>query len=135
MKNERVGVGGVLFQEGQVLLGKRSPHRTFYPSVWDIIGGHREAGENTIATLHRELDEEIGVVPIEYRLLSVLAEPTPELNGPGQYHVYLVTSWDGTPQNLRPDEHSEVAWIKVSEIDKLEVAHPSYSRLFRSLSN
>ncbi len=81
----------------------------------------------------RELGEELGVVPLEHRLLAVLSEPKPELYGEGFYYVYLVTKWNGMPRNLRKDEHSELAWIWLDEVDRIEMALPCYVALFRSI--
>ena len=49
---ERVCVGAVLVRypaardddSPRVLLGKRAAKRAFYPGVWDVLGGHLEAG-------------------------------------------------------------------------------------------
>ncbi len=129
----RIGVGGALLRGDQVLLGKRSADRTLYPGVWDIVGGHRIEGETPEQTLVRELAEELDVVPVEHHLLAILPEPKPESNGEGSYYVYLVTKWNGMPRNLREDEHSELAWVRLDEVDRLELALPSYVTLFRSI--
>jgi 8-oxo-dGTP diphosphatase len=129
----RIGVGGVLSRGDQILLGKRSAYRTFYPGVWDIVGGHRREGETPEQTLARELTEELGIVPVEYRLLAIIQEPKPEVDGEGSYYVYLVTKWNGIPRNLREDEHSELAWVGLDEVDRFELALPSYATLFRSI--
>ena len=39
-------VAGVLVRGAEVLLGHRSPHRRWYPDVWDLPGGHVEPGED-----------------------------------------------------------------------------------------
>ena len=52
---------GILFRNEKILLGKRAKHRTSYPNVWDMIGGHSENTETPKQTLIRELQEEIGV--------------------------------------------------------------------------
>jgi 8-oxo-dGTP diphosphatase len=101
--------------------------------MWDIVGGHWMEGETPEQTLVRELGEELGVVPMEHHLLAVLREPKPELNGESSYYVFLVTEWNGMPRNLCEDEHSELAWINLDEIDKLELASPRYFTLFRSI--
>jgi hypothetical protein len=44
-KKVNICAGGILCKENKILLGKRSAHRSFYPDVWDIIGGHRENNE------------------------------------------------------------------------------------------
>lgn len=129
----RIGAGGVLLRGDRILLGKRSVDRTFYPGVWDIVGGRQIEGETPEQTLVRELGEELGIVPLEHRLLAVLPEPKPEINGAGSYYVYLVSKWNGMPRNLREDEHSELAWVRLDEVDRLELAFPSYVTLFRSI--
>ncbi len=64
--------------------------------------------------------EELGVVPTEYRKL-----PTQLLNAGGLLvHCYCVTQWTGTPSNLQEHEHSEMAWVRVTEVTKLELADP-----------
>ncbi len=129
----RIGVGGVLLRGDHILLGKRSADRTLYPGVWDTVGGHWIEGETHEQTLVRELGEELGVIPLEYRLLAVLADPRPDLNGEGYYYVYMVTKWSGMPRNLRKDEHSELAWVRLDEVEKLDLVSPGLVTLFRSI--
>ena len=43
--------GGILFERGQVLLGRRASDRDLYPGTWDIIGGHCLPGEELEHTL------------------------------------------------------------------------------------
>ncbi len=70
------GVGARIVQHHTLLLGQRSPTRTLYPNVWDMIGGHIKPGEQPEQTLIRELREELGIVPtqgrqVETRVASV----------------------------------------------------------------
>ena len=120
----------VLLRGREILLGKRSPDRRFYPNVWDLIGGHGENQESPERTLVRELKEELGIVPTEYRVLRILDEPNEEAYGAYQYHVYLVTDWSGVPSNLQPQEHSEIQWFSIADALGLELAHPDYPALF-----
>jgi 8-oxo-dGTP diphosphatase len=129
----RITVGGLLFHGDQILLGKRSATRAYYPGAWDAPGGHSKEGEAPEQTLVRELKEELGVIPLEYRLLAVLPEPKPEIHGEGSHHMYLVTKWHGVPRNLCEEEHSELGWVRVDEIDRLELAVPSDVTLLRSI--
>ncbi len=66
---------GILVQGGRVLLGKRAASRALYPGVWDVFGGHQEAGETIAEALVRELAEELDVTPLDYVELAVLDEP------------------------------------------------------------
>jgi 8-oxo-dGTP diphosphatase len=124
---------GLLFDQGRLLLGKRSTRRIAYPGVWDLPGGHVEAGETTEQALVRELREELGVTPIHWQEWAVLRAPA---MGDGvahmlRMHLFLITQWDGEPRNLLPDEHDAVAWFTLDDVANLTLAHADYPRLFR----
>ncbi len=125
----RVVVVGILLRGDRVLLVKRAASRAFYPGVWDFPGGHSEDGEMPEQTLVRELAEELGVVPVKYREL-----PIHPLNAEGLLlHSYYVTQWTGTPSNLQEHEHSEIAWVRLTEVDKLELASPYIPELLQAI--
>lgn len=126
--SERV-VGGVLVDGDCVLLVKRAESRSYFPGVWDIAGGHSEDGEMPEQTLVRELAEELGVVPTEYSLLGIVERTAGGL----PLYAYCVTKWTGVPSNLQEHEHSEMAWIPVSEVDRLDLASPIGPALLQSI--
>lgn len=128
----RVCVGGVLYRDGQILLGLRSATLSFYPAKWDIIGGHREAGETIEATLVREFEEELAVTPLEWECLGVFAEPDSTRHGPGEYHVFVVRKWAREPRNASP-EHDQIAWVDVHELAALDLAADAYVEIFGAL--
>ena len=116
----RVVALGVLVREDCVLLVKRTASRETAPGAWDFPGGHSEDGEAPEQTLVRELAEEIGVVPTEYRELFQHG-----INAEGLIvYRYYVKRWSGTPSNLQEHEHSEIAWVPLAEVGKLELASP-----------
>ena len=58
-------VAAIVVRDSRVLLCHRSADHRWYPDVWDLAGGHVEAGETPASTLVRELRElreELGVV-------------------------------------------------------------------------
>ena len=127
----KVVVFGILLHEDRALLVKRAPSRAFYPGLWDLPGGHSEDGEEPEQTLVRELAEELGVVPKEYREL-----PIRSLNAEGlPVHCYHVAQWTGMPSNLQEHEHSEIAWVRLTEVDKLELASPDIPSSLKLLSS
>jgi 8-oxo-dGTP diphosphatase len=130
---ERDIAAGMLCGQGRLLLGKRSARRMAYPGVWDLPGGHVEAGETAEQALVRELREELGVTPREWREWAVLRAPSmgDEDARLLRVHLFLVTQWDGEPRNLQPDEHDAVAWFTVDDAAKLTLAHAEYPRVFR----
>ena len=128
-------VVGLIVQAGRILLGRRSAERQFYPNVWDMFGGHVEPGEGHEQTLVRELDEELGITPVEWTFLETLTVDLPAVNtSPPDLlivHIYLVTDWTGTPVNMQPEEHSTIGWFSVDEAIRLELADAMYPMLFK----
>jgi 8-oxo-dGTP diphosphatase len=121
---------GLLYREGHIFLGKRAASRASYPSVWDLPGGHCEPGETLERTLARELQEEIGVTPVTAVPLASF-----QVSGGGgdevELSVYLVTYWQGEPQNLLPEEHDAVGWFTIDQACRLALASSLYPDLFR----
>jgi 8-oxo-dGTP diphosphatase len=109
---------GALFigRDGKILLGLRSPWKKVWPCYWDTIGGRVEAGESLEEALVREIQEEVGVTPTQFRLIATVRERQPEIYGDMLHHIYAVTDWQGgEPANVC-DEHSELKWFSVSEM-------------------
>jgi 8-oxo-dGTP diphosphatase len=112
-------VGALICRDGKVLLGFRSPAKKSWPSHWDTIGGRVGAGETLDAGLVREMREEVGVTPTQFRLIATIREKQPEIHGDALHHVYAVTRWDGgEPANIC-DEHTELKWFTLEEMQEL----------------
>ena len=126
-------VAALIVHENRILLGQRSATRAFYPNVWDMFGGHVEPGEDPSQTLVRELEEEIGITPVQWRFLEMLRLPVPAQGDekPGEMiaHLFLVTAWSGTPANLQPEEHTVIGWFSPDEAVQLDLADPVYREL------
>jgi len=123
-------VGALIIQSHKILLGQRSATRAFYPDVWDMFGGHVEPGEHHEQTLMRELQEELGITPTEWKYLETLRLSLPESHEEMIVHLYLVTAWRGIPFNHQPEEHSVIHWFALPEANQLPLADPSYPMLF-----
>jgi 8-oxo-dGTP diphosphatase len=113
---------GVLVHDGSVLLGKRTAHRVQWPDVWDAIGGHVEEGETPEAALVREFNEELGVVPTDFRRLETFQITQGTRDHTVTCHFFCVTAWDGEPDNRQPEEHLQIAWLLLSQVNELDVA-------------
>jgi len=122
----------ILLDGNRLLLGRRSAHRRAYAGCWDVIGGRVEPGEALHAALARELEEELGIAPTQYRPLVALRDTTQR--GEATYHFFTVTAWRGGAPAIRDDEHSELGWFTVDEACALDgLAIEEYRMLFRTL--
>ncbi|MGK5440712.1 NUDIX domain-containing protein [Micromonospora sp. URMC 105] len=128
-----VVVTGALVENGAVLLVHRSPIRRAYPDLWDLPGGHVEAGESELQALAREMREELGV--------HIVAESSSRLGylhaGSGEdavrVGVWHIGDRDGSPTNRAPDEHDDIAWVGISELRDLPLVFGDLAALVRSL--
>ncbi|UQU67856.1 NUDIX domain-containing protein [Couchioplanes caeruleus] len=112
-------VTAALVREGRVLLVHRSAARHVHPDVWDLPGGHVEAGETELAALAREMHEELGV-----RIATGSAIHLCRLRvGGGEdsvgFSAWMVGEWEGTPANAAPEEHDEIRWFRPEEMPAL----------------
>lgn len=119
-------VAGLLRRGQRILLCHRRADRSHYPDVWDLPGGRVEPGETLVATLRRELAEELGI-------LARSSETTPWVtltDDTLQLHIFVVEDWVGEPANNAPDEHDQIRWVTRDEWDDLILADNAYVDLF-----
>ncbi|TFD02738.1 NUDIX hydrolase [Cryobacterium sinapicolor] len=120
---------GLLVRAGHVFLVHRSPSKAWFPDVWDLPGGHVEAGESSQQALVRELREELGVeitppggnALLTRRAADVLLE------------VWRVDAWDGDIVNAAPDEHDAFGWFSLDEAMSSDLADDEYPALFEQV--
>jgi mutator protein MutT len=128
-------VNALLIRRGTVLLARRSPHRKAYPDLWSFPGGHVEKGESLAAALRRELREEIGIVPIDYRFVEAITDLNTATDDPVSYHMYVVTAWQGGEPTILDTEHTELRWFTQAEAISLsDLALPEYRALLGNLA-
>ena len=121
MQDQIARTVGALFirPDGKILLGLRASSKKVWPGHWDTIGGHVEDGESLDDALIREVQEEAGVTPTEFKLIATAKERQPEIYGDALHHVYAITRWQGgDPANVS-DEHTELKWFSVGEMREL----------------
>ena len=111
----RLTCGGILLSKEKILLGKRRSDR-LYPDIWDIFGGHIEEGETREETLRRELEEEIGIIVKDFEFLETYRDKDPTYGMDYIHHIYLIKTWEGTPENRVPREHDEIKWFTKDQI-------------------
>ncbi|MFV2087964.1 NUDIX domain-containing protein [Micromonospora sp. LOL_021] len=126
-------VCGALVENGAVLLVHRSPNRRAYPDLWDLPGGHVEAGESELQALAREMHEELGI--------RIAAESSSRLgdlhagSGEDALHVgvWHIRDWVGSPTNHAPEEHDDIGWVGISDLGGLPLVFGRLPALLGSL--
>jgi 8-oxo-dGTP diphosphatase len=110
-------VCGVITRDGGEILACRRPEGKHLGGLWEFPGGKVDPGEMPDAALMRELDEELGVeVEVGKQLREVRWDY-------GTSVIHLIPFYckilSGKPRSI---EHSEIRWMTLSEVGKLEWA-------------
>ena len=107
-------VAALIWQGDRFLICRRPAHKA-RGLLWEFVGGKVEPGETKQQALIRECREELAVTVDVGEQFMELTHVYPDLT----VHLTLfhASITEGTPQLL---EHSEIRWIRVSEIDDYE---------------
>lgn len=107
-------VAALIWQGDRFLICRRPAHKA-RGLLWEFVGGKVEPGETKQQALIRECREELAVTVAVGEQFMELTHVYPDLT----VHLTLfhASITEGTPQLL---EHSEIRWIRVSEIDEYE---------------
>jgi len=111
-----VGVGGIVFRGGAVLLVRRGrPPRV---GEWSLPGGVQELGETVNEAVYREILEETGVKVRALDIADVIDMIDRTADGAIRYHYTLIdvlAAWvDGAP--VAASDATEAAWIDMEAL-------------------
>jgi 8-oxo-dGTP diphosphatase len=100
-------------ERGRVLLARRMNDPG--AGLWDLLGGFIEEGEEALAALHREIEEETG---LEIEPLGFLGAYPDRYGDEGIYtlNLYWTARITGGELALEADELAEVAWFAPDEL-------------------
>ncbi|MDA4123113.1 MAG: NUDIX hydrolase [Thaumarchaeota archaeon] len=115
-----VGVGGLIQDEGSILLIKRK----FEPNKgkWSLPGGLLETGEDPEEGARREVREELGLEVKVEGFFSLANEVIRDDRGQVKYHFilldYLMRQLGG--EITLNEESEEFRWFQVGEVERLD---------------
>ena len=114
----RCVVAGVIVDEAkQALVLRRSASARYLPGLWDIAGGHVEAGESLEQALRREVIEETGWTVVGEPSLVFVCDWQLAPDQPRREFDFLVSvAGDLARPRLSPTEHVLHRWITPEEI-------------------
>jgi len=111
----RYGSGGVLYHAAtrQVLLQHRTDDAPSYPGQWGLFGGGEEPedGGDPVATLRRELREELGIV-LDPVLIHPLGQKPGHYGAPHHHYVY---PWPAPTHDFVLGEGQGFAWFAIED--------------------
>lgn len=124
-------VAALVVKDGTLLAEERKLTKTVMPGAIALPGGHVERGEKAEDALRRELQEELGIVPIHLQYICTLLHRSQEFR---KLHYFAVTRWEGSIGN---HEGASLRWMPIAEprgldleVDRLAVAE--YCRIYRT---
>lgn len=106
-----VAVGIIRNPQYQIYVTQRSKDSDF-SGFLEFPGGKVEAQETSAAALVRELEEEVGITPIQYHLYEQLCFDYPHKSV--KLDFYLVTEWKNQPFGK---EGQKGQWITITQLD------------------
>jgi 8-oxo-dGTP diphosphatase len=124
-------VAFMLLQGNHVLAEKRKRTKHVMPGAVALPGGHLEAGEQPDEALRRELEEELGIVPVDVVYVCTLLHRSQEFR---KLYYFAVTRWQG---EMQPHEAEAVLWIPLHALSRLDLdvdrmAVAEYVRVYAS---
>jgi 8-oxo-dGTP pyrophosphatase MutT (NUDIX family) len=127
----RVAAATAIFRGNRILLLRRSLQAS-NPGIWDLPGGHVESREPLSRAAKRETKEETGFTvrlgPVYHvEVFSSLSRRGKMRQTVGVF--YHCTAPVRKEPQLDAQEHSDFAWVSVSELD----AHPTVPHLDRAI--
>lgn len=105
-----------LVRDGRLLLTRRA-NTGYADGLVHLVSGHLEAGEDVVAGVIREAEEEIGITIARADLdcVHVMHHRSPE--GQGRIGFFFrPTRWTGEPTNREPHKCSEVLWCPIDAV-------------------
>jgi ADP-ribose pyrophosphatase YjhB (NUDIX family) len=129
-----VGVGGVVVDNGRVLLVRRA-----HPPLqgeWSLPGGAVEPGETLTAATVREVFEETGLAVSVHSLVDVVDRIHWADDGRLEYH-YVVADYLCTPNGTTISAGSDAMdarWVGVDELKAYGIGDPALGVIHKALA-
>lgn len=133
-KSPRVGVGAIVFKDGNVLLIRRG--QTPLKGLWSIPGGNLELGESLQKGVEREIFEETGVTINAGEPVYTFDLIEYDDMGRIKFHYVIVDLIaDYVKGEIQAgDDAIDARWVSPQEIEKLKMSQRTVELLKRHFS-
>lgn len=109
-----------LHKNGKILIARRSELKKNRPGEFELIGGHVQYGENFEQALIREIKEEVQLDCDNFQIFDAFTEQ--QVDGFKAEVCYLCELTENQEPIIDPENHSEMAWISLDEMDNYHIA-------------
>ncbi len=124
----------IMNDEGKILIQQRAADKKMFPNMWSNTGGATLAGEKSIDTVLRELDEELDITPNidDLDLIASYQRANDFVD------VWLLKENINIDDlTLQKEEVKNVKWVSIDDIDSMlkngEFVKSSYDYLIKYL--
>ena len=128
-----VGVGGVVVEDGAVLLVQRASEPL--KGQWSLPGGVVELGETLIEAVRRELREETGLEVRVLDMVEVFERISRDADDRARYHFVLIDNLcepvGGTAR--AGSDVAAVAWARAEELARYQLTEKATAVIERAL--
>lgn len=104
---------------GRILLQKRSQKTRDERGTWDIGGGAVEFGESIDEAVRREVQEELGVIPLNVQFLEAGDAHRVNHEGYKTHWIYLLHAVLVNPVQVKigePEKIDEIGWFTLDKL-------------------
>jgi ADP-ribose pyrophosphatase YjhB (NUDIX family) len=127
-RNGRWGAAGVLFfhRATQTFLLNKRGRMINHGGTWSTLGGALDRDETAFEGAMREVEEEIGMVPVSYVELVAHKDTHKGAHSDWTYTTFVVEvegQWE--PEDVDKFETEDNAWVTISEMSRLPL-HPAF---------
>jgi 8-oxo-dGTP diphosphatase len=112
-QNCRVVSALLVDARGWLLLQERDEHAIVSPDQWGLVGGHLEKGEEWGEALHRELEEETGLVEDGFELwFDEVVQHSPKVSShlADRWQIWVART-DATDVDIRLGEGRQIVFV------------------------
>jgi 8-oxo-dGTP diphosphatase len=103
----------VIFNNGSVLIVRRSPADEWMPGHYGLPGGKLDGNETPKQAVERECKEEVGLTVSQENLVFL-----PKVSADKEHCFYYTTKFDGEP---RLDfEHDDFQWVNPKDLSNFK---------------
>ena len=120
-KIQKIGVSGFIYNNGKVLIVRRSKKEKFMTGYYDLPGGKVEFGETLEEALGREIKEEVNLIVKILKPYSYFSYITLK-NTRHTIDIQFIAKAKNIKNLKMSGAHDEYKWIKENEIGKYKMS-------------